>query len=914
MSLSKLTRHNSEKKRAAKASTLQRNNTSFPLHITEKLREIYRSYVLPKDETGSWSRFLKYYQYYVREVLINPEYEIGGARGLLIYHTMGMGKTRLAIAIALSALSAQSTRQPILMLPRYLRKNFIDETKAAIVALNPDADPTTLEKLQRDAIAKLKFVSSDAYNMADQVLRVASSNSSQKSAPGFDTLDNKFLIIDEAHGFFRAIINSATETTNARRLYDMIQEARNLRIVFLTGTVPSKDPFELVPCFNMLAGTDILPALYDVFVQFYVNKTTHKVHNWARLANRLTGLVSHVSPFIPTIPQTNTSDAKHKVTQMEAKEEAKEKAKEEAKPAGQSSSASVPAPRDDGYFPEQFPVIIERVEMARDQYRQYLLAREKEESEGKGSGPRAGEGQNSSYRASAPPLALPGSERKAMRSYYVRSRSLSNFAPVREFYETPVANMPDAAFTPDTSPKIDLLIRRLNDSPGPVLIYSQFVDIGGLAVVGRFLRNAGFTEYHVPKIATFQKEGAKIGDEEMKTGGRPPAHGKRSGLGYNVILTYSDRPQEIIGEMRVPRKISERDLIVQILHKLRKDATTLVKISLALTWVAKRRAKAKDLPEYILRSNGKYYFNDNSGWAQLRDHYLQWLETQTKEVSHGGATALIDADNIHPAAIHTGGDKHPAVKMQYSHKYSYAIISGQVDPRDREHIATIFNSAANMYGKVIRALLISKTGAEGLNLKYIRQTHRLEPYWDKSREDQVDARAVRPGSHDGLPRDQRDVQPYLYIAIANSPMWSTIPETNREVASIDEIFHTRALERHKLNLDFRRLLRAVSIECSLFGGPECHVCVPTNAPLFHADPAADLRLPDPCAPLVPRDVAVKKIEINREGKILTYYWTEAPSEPLGYQFYEHRADLGGYAVIDPSEPIVGELLAALSSA
>ncbi len=97
-------------------------------------------------------------------------------------------------------------------------------------------------------------------------------------------------------------MNSPNENTNARRLYQMVMEARNLRLLFLTGTFPSKDPFEIVPCFNMLAGYDLLPTQYEVFGKSYVDREGRAVRNAAKLANRLVGLVSHASHTLPAEP------------------------------------------------------------------------------------------------------------------------------------------------------------------------------------------------------------------------------------------------------------------------------------------------------------------------------------------------------------------------------------------------------------------------------------------------------------------------------------------------------------------------------------------------------------------------------------------------------------------------------------
>jgi len=242
-------------------------------------------------------------------------------------------------------------------------------------------------------------------------------------------------------------------------------------------------------------------------------------------------------------------------------------------------------------------------------------------------------------------------------------------------------------------------------------------------------------------------------------------------------------------------------------------------------------------------------------------------------------------------------------------KGHYAIISGEVTGEARAAITTAFNSPANAHGAVIKAILVSKTGAEGLDLKWLRETHQIEPYWDKARDHQVTARAVRIGSHDGLPPAEREVQPYLYIATANLQIWEQMFERDRELKSIDELFFERANERYETNAAFRSLLTRICFECELFGYGSCRVCVPTDVPLFHDDPSLDIRLPDPCEIRQETDVKATPLEINGT----TYYYTADASEHSGYVFYVYREDLLGYAAIDPSDPVVSELLRALNS-
>jgi hypothetical protein len=206
---------------------------------------------------------------------------------------------------------------------------------------------------------------------------------------------------------------------------------------------------------------------------------------------------------------------------------------------------------------------------------------------------------------------------------------------------------------------------------------------------------------------------------------------------------------------------------------------------------------------------------------------------------------------------------------------------------------------------------VSKTGAEGLDLKNVRETHQVEPYWDKARDHQVTARAVRVGSHDALPPAEREVQPYLYVAVANREVWELMPANEREPATIDEVFLRRADERFETNRAFRDLLAEVCLECELFGyAAGCRVCAPTNAPLFRGDPALDLRLPDPCE--VRRESDVRATPLVVAG--VTYYRAADDAAPGGHAFFVRRDDLGGFARVDPGDPAFEALLAAAGAA
>lgn len=72
----------------------------------------------------------------------------------------------------------------------------------------------------------------------------------------------------------------------------------------------------------------------------------------------------------------------------------------------------------------------------------------------------------------------------------------------------------------------------------------------------------------------------------------------------------------------------------------------------------------------------------------------------------------------------------------------------------------------NLYGEIIKVMMITASGAEGINLRNTRFVHIVEPYWNMVRVDQVVGRARRICSHEDLPEDMRNVKVMIYLCRA----------------------------------------------------------------------------------------------------------------------------------------------------
>jgi superfamily II DNA or RNA helicase len=141
-------------------------------------------------------------------------------------------------------------------------------------------------------------------------------------------------------------------------------------------------------------------------------------------------------------------------------------------------------------------------------------------------------------------------------------------------------------------------------------------------------------------------------------------------------------------------------------------------------------------------------------------------------------------------------------------KKRYAIWSGDENTKEKDLIRETLNSKENEDGSQIKIILGSPAIKEGVSLLRIRQVHILEPYWNMSRIEQVIGRAVRFCSHKDLPRSERVVDVYIYLAVVSSSL-------SKEL-SIDQQIMSLALRKKILVDEFEDVLKKSSIDYYLF--------------------------------------------------------------------------------------------------
>jgi superfamily II DNA or RNA helicase len=177
-----------------------------------------------------------------------------------------------------------------------------------------------------------------------------------------------------------------------------------------------------------------------------------------------------------------------------------------------------------------------------------------------------------------------------------------------------------------------------------------------------------------------------------------------------------------------------------------------------------------------------------------------------------------------------------------------AIISGDVEFENRQKIQNLINDPRNKYGEIISIIIVSSTGAEGLNFSNLRSIHILEPYWNYSRILQIKGRGIRFKSHIQLKDDEKNVKTYVYL--------STLTE---EVKTTDEEIYELATNNYEVIKDFLEIYKKFSIDCNIHYKINCTTCNVNEKPLFNENFEIDINLTNPCHSNITSEIDVELV-------------------------------------------------------
>ena len=133
----------------------------------------------------------------------------------------------------------------------------------------------------------------------------------------------------------------------------------------------------------------------------------------------------------------------------------------------------------------------------------------------------------------------------------------------------------------------------------------------------------------------------------------------------------------------------------------------------------------------------------------------------------------------------------------------------------QEQLKHINIEKEQLYGKIVKAMMITQSGAEGISLKNVRRVLVTEYFWNSVRIDQVIGRAVRTCSHKSLPDADQNVQVFTYLMnftrkqLNDNP---TLRSKDKEITTDKHIYNIAKSKEGLIN-SFLLMLKAASLDC-----------------------------------------------------------------------------------------------------
>ena len=122
----------------------------------------------------------------------------------------------------------------------------------------------------------------------------------------------------------------------------------------------------------------------------------------------------------------------------------------------------------------------------------------------------------------------------------------------------------------------------------------------------------------------------------------------------------------------------------------------------------------------------------------------------------------------------------------------------------------------NLRGSLIKVMMITQSGSEGISLKNVRQVHLVEPYWNMVRMDQVIGRAARTGSHLALPKTERNIDVFKYLSsFSKEHLKERKIQKMDNGRTTDQVINSIAEKKAEVMNSILNLLKSSAVDCHL---------------------------------------------------------------------------------------------------
>lgn len=661
------------------------NKKIFPKWINEtfikyKIPPASQKQIIKKGEFIPFS-----YQLFLRDLM---QYS-SPYRGILLYHGLGSGKTCTTILI-----TENIADNVVVMLPASLKDNFIKDGLLFCGSKDYKNNP-------KKVFEKYFFISANASNTIQQLNNIGS-------------LDNHTIVLEEEHNLISRIVGGLSgENKQGRQIYEKLMDAKNCKIIALSGTPIINKPYELAILCNILRG--------------YIYISYFKIINIAEKFG--------------------------KIWKMDLLEE---------------------------FFKDVKLVDYVSVNQKNMMAEFHLMVKP----------------WQSDYQATIQ-LIIDTANKNGIELDFEREEKYTLFPDgangdgEREFDELFVNMKGDRG---NMIKNKDVFQRRIL---GLISYYKSrienFPELTGIELVKVPMSKYQFDQYM--KVRQEEKSSRKL--SEIRIFSRQ----------YSNFVFPVEIPRPGISQKLMKKNEESNEKIAKISQAVEEGEEDVIKKE-----ELKNYLKAVDIAMQKLTANADKYLKEDLAIYSPKMKAIMDNSAKMKGLVFVYSNfRSLEGIEIFSKVLETNGYKQFTGEKKEGNYY--ALYTGREDAELRSAALRVFNDAENKYGKYIKYILVTSAGAEGLDLKNIRQVHILEPYWNETKIKQIIGRAVRRNSHIDLPEKERNVQVYRYFAVIPDSEKPKLKEKDRE--STDEFIFELAKKKAMITEEMLECAKESSVDCLL---------------------------------------------------------------------------------------------------
>jgi hypothetical protein len=955
-----------------RASTYYMNNREKFVNFINQLFMTYHAEVADQKETISCDSdknqdfSLLTHQKIVRDYLnIYTPY-----RGLLLYHGLGSGKTCSSIAIAEGL---KTHKKVIVMTPASLQRNYveelkkcgddiykknqywefikiqsnvdpmvetlsailllpkqfiIDQTGAWLVNIKKSSNYTSLNTGERESLdnqlnkmisAKYQFINYNGMRMSH--LNTLTSNFTE------NPFNDRVVIIDEAHNFISRIVNKLRSPTSlSMRLYELLMTAQNVKIILLSGTPVINYPNEVAIIFNILRGyikVWKLPLQIGDGAQSKIDKKT------------LDRLFSSLE-ILDYMDYNDTSHVLSITRNPFGFVNVNERGEYMGVGLGESSSAP-------GEMPQLTDTEFERMVLTTLKSRNINVV--------------PGSITIETYKA------LPDSL-DSFRSYFIDAQS-GNVKNIRMFQrrilgltsyfrsaqeqlmpaydkathfrviEVPMSTHQFAAYEEARRAERNLeknarTKKRLGSGAGAGSKPKGPSGAGGGgggddiyedAVSSYRIFSRLFCNFVFPTEITrpLPKEGANV------------EGAVNEGTNEEDVdaLTAAERIDNMNGE-------HAGDDVEEIVKEIEQKTDSSYEKRIAAALMRIRSGMARYLtkaPQGELQTYSPKFLAMLENITEPQHYGLHLVYSQFRTIEGIGLFSMVlEANGFARFKINKNASGAWVLDISEADqgKPMYALYTGKESDEEREIIRNVFNStwdyipvtlkqqltpksANNFMGEIVKVLMITASGAEGISLRNVRYVHIMEPYWQPVRIEQVIGRARRICSHNDL-KDEKLRSVYVMMYIMRFTPEQMADDASMELRlndvsklnaqkplTTDQALFEISTIKEEINQQLLMAIKEASIDCAIHRDKnskeklKCFTFGSVMSNKFSYPPSVDNEESDTSASRNVKQTTLKLVEITASvaGKPVKYAYDKSTKLVYDHSSYVVSQEVGG---------------------